>query len=190
MPESHPETKPWVIEKIQNLKAMRIIDVGAGAGIYSELVLKDSEGVSIDAIEIWGPYIEEFRLEEKYDQVFQVDVRSFASFDYDLVILGDVLEHMSLSDAKALWNRISKSARYAIITIPIVHYPQGEEHGNPYEIHVTDNWRTKDVLRTFHSIVDFAEFEVTGAFVADFGRFSRSRIGRELQKLRLQKQIS
>jgi hypothetical protein len=44
----------------------------------------------IDAVEIREPYIEEFNLEDKYDNVFNMDILDFEEEDfggYDLIIL-------------------------------------------------------------------------------------------------------
>jgi len=50
-----------------------------------------------EAVEIFYPYIERFQLEKRYDWVWQGDVRVAARYfarEFDLVIFGDVLEHM------------------------------------------------------------------------------------------------
>jgi hypothetical protein len=143
--------------------------VGAGQGVYLNLI-RDSlgEDVKINAVEVWPPYIEQFNLRNRYDNLFDIDVRDMESFDYDLVILGDVLEHMPEPDAIKLWDRISKEAKYAIISIPIIHYHQDAINGNPYEVHVDEDWNTERVLKSFHSIIEHIEFPVTGVFVARF----------------------
>jgi hypothetical protein len=92
----------------------------------------------------------------------------FRSFEYDLVILGDILEHMSESDAINLWDKISKQAKYAIISIPIIHYHQDAINGNPYEVHVEEDWTVERVLEKFSHIVEHKKFEVTGTFIAEF----------------------
>ena len=90
------------------------------------------------------------------------------NFKYDLVILGDILEHMSESDAVNLWSKISKEAKYALISIPIVHYHQGAINENPYEVHVEEDWTVERVLEKFSHIVEHKKFEVTGTFIAEF----------------------
>jgi hypothetical protein len=89
-------------------------------------------------------------------------------FSYDLVILGDVLEHMPEDDAVELWKVISKQARHALISIPIGHHPQGAWGGNPYEIHHEEDWSTERVLQAFPGIIEHKEFEITGVFIAKF----------------------
>lgn len=170
---SDPTNKPWTQLKIVELNPKTVLDVGAGQGVYLNLI-RDSLGndVKVSAVEVWPPYIEQFNLRNRYDNLFEIDVRDMTNFDYDLVILGDILEHMPELDAIALWDRISKEARYAIISIPIIHYHQDAINGNPYEVHVDEDWNTERVLKSFHSIIEHVEFPVTGVFVARFNHDS------------------
>jgi hypothetical protein len=46
----------------------------------------------------------------------------------DVVVLGDVLEHLTYLDAVALRGR-TRAAAY--LSLPIVAYPQGAVEGNP-----------------------------------------------------------
>ena len=166
---SNPENKPWVEEKIRELQPKKILDVGAGAGIYLDVINNAlGDKAIVHAIEIWEPYVEQFNLKNRYHRVFQIDAREFQDFKYDLVIFGDVLEHMSEQDALTLWNKISEQASCAIISIPIVHYHQDAINGNPYEVHVEEDWNTERVLDKFSNIVEYKEFSVTGTFIAKF----------------------
>jgi 2-polyprenyl-3-methyl-5-hydroxy-6-metoxy-1,4-benzoquinol methylase len=166
---SDPTNKPWTQEKIIELKPTTVLDVGAGQGVYLDLIRQGlGAGVVVNAVEVWQPYIDQFDLENRYDKLFAMDVRDLTNFAYDLVILGDVLEHMSEDSAVELWDRISQQARHAIISIPIIHYHQDAINGNPYEVHVEEDWNTERVLKTFKGIVEHKEFPVTGVFIAKF----------------------
>jgi hypothetical protein len=67
-----------------------------------------------------------------------------------------------------LWNRISEEAKYALISIPIIHYEQGAINDNPYEVHVEEDWFTEKILQKFSNIVEYKEFSQTGVFIAKF----------------------
>lgn len=166
---SNPENKPWAQQKIIELKPTTVLDVGAGQGTYLNLIRDGlGAGVIVNAVEVWQPYIDQFNLENRYDKLFAMDVREMTNFKYDLVILGDILEHMSESDAVALWSKISKEAKHAMISIPIVHYHQDAINGNPYEVHVEEDWTVERVLEKFSHITEHKKFEVTGTFIAEF----------------------
>lgn len=166
---SDPENKPWALEKIKEINPKTVLDCGAGAGTYLDLI-KANLGYKtiVVGVEAWNPYIIKYDLEDRYDILYPIDIRDMASFQYDLVILGDILEHMSESDAIMLWNRISEEAKYALISIPIIHYEQGAINDNPYEVHVEEDWSTEKILQKFSNIVEYKEFSQTGVFIAKF----------------------
>jgi phospholipid N-methyltransferase len=169
MPYSVNENKPWIQRVIKEISPSTVLDVGAGSGVYADIIRQNTDyKINIVAIEVWEPYIKQFNLEKKYDEIINKDVREIEDFNYDLVIFGDILEHMSEEDAIKLWDKVSKQSKFAIISIPTIHFPQGEISGNPYEVHIEEDWSYEKVLKTFHSIVESQNFRITGAFLARF----------------------
>lgn len=168
MGTSDPESRPWIINMIDMSKARTILDVGAGSGTYADALKKYNINVYIEAVEVWKPYIEKFDLESKYSKVYEQDVRDRTDFAYDVVIFGDILEHMTEEEAVAVWTKVSKQAKYAVIAIPIIHYHQPAINGNPYEEHITEDWTPEKVIETFPGIVDSWSGKIVGAFWADF----------------------
>lgn len=166
---SMPEGKPYAIEKIVEINPITVLDVGAGRGTYATILYPYLPKTIFDAVEIWEPYINQFELNKKYRNIFITDVREHKNFKYDLIIFGDILEHMPMDDAIKVWENASKEANFGLISIPIIHMPQDEIDGNPYEIHEEEDWSTDLVLKKFHSIVEYKEFECTGIFIGYFG---------------------
>jgi hypothetical protein len=119
-------------------------------------------------VEVWEPYIDEFALRSIYDEIVIVDAREFTDWESDLVIFGDVLEHMAEAEAVKLWEAASASTSKILMSIPIIHYPQCAEHGNPFEVHVVEDWSHERVLDTFSGITEYECYAVTGAYLADF----------------------
>jgi 2-polyprenyl-3-methyl-5-hydroxy-6-metoxy-1,4-benzoquinol methylase len=165
---SHPESRIWIIDKIQESGVQRILDIGAGSGTYSDALSDAGISVDIDAVEVWKPYIDEFNLQDKYGRVYEEDVRNHNDFNYDLIIFGDILEHMSKEEALAVWKKVSEQAKNAIIAIPIIHYEQHAINDNPYEEHIKDDWSHEEVLDSFHGIVDWWQGNIVGAYWAEF----------------------
>jgi 2-polyprenyl-3-methyl-5-hydroxy-6-metoxy-1,4-benzoquinol methylase len=168
MPYSAPENKEYTKQIVRNILPKTVIDVGAGAGIYGEIVRDIVPNSHITAIEIWEPYIKQFNLKNKYDEVINKNINEVSSLECDLIIFGDVLEHMYKKDAIEIWNKVSKTAKYGIISIPTVHCPQGEYDNNPYEIHLEEDWTVEDVLQSFSHIVEHQVFSITSVFLAKF----------------------
>ena len=168
MPHSEPANKEWVLGKIKEINPKTVLDVGAGDAIYADLIRAFVPNVKIDGVEIWEPYFEMFGLTQKYTRMLNADIRILKEYDYDIVIFGDVLEHMPKEDAIEVWDRAAKQARWGIITIPIIHNPQEASYGNPYEVHIKDDWSVEEVLESFSHIVEYERFPITGAFIAKF----------------------
>lgn len=164
MPYSAEENKSWVKYEIEEINPQSVLDIGPGSGAYGK-ICKSLNISKVDCVEIWEPYVKEFNLESIYDKVYIQDARDFNNFKYDLVIFGDVLEHMSEEDALSLYNKALDNAKYVLFSMPIIHYPQGHEHGNPYEEHVVDDWSHERILNTFPNIYKSQPFVVTGTYV-------------------------
>lgn len=115
-------------------KHTEILDVGAGWGKYRELLPE----YIMDACEIWTPYIYTELLEARYRQVYKEDICELApsllDASYDVLIFGDVFEHIERARAKQLIKDIWDKCTEAYIVVPYL-YEQGEVNGNPYEKH-------------------------------------------------------
>jgi hypothetical protein len=109
-----------------------ILDVGPGYGTYGNLLKPEFKNIS--AIEIWEPYIENFNLNNIYKEVYVGDICDLDFFNFDYLILGDVLEHIEEEKAIKLINKISNSNKKCLVAIPYM-YPQGPHEGNIYETH-------------------------------------------------------
>jgi hypothetical protein len=140
MPTSDNQGKFVAQALIKEADPFQVWDVGPGEGTYSDLCIHDTS-CSWTAIEVWEPYVEQYGLNHKYNSVVVQDIRkvdfSFSRIGSNaLIIFGDVLEHMPEDDARTLILEAKKYFRWILVSIPIVHAPQGEVNGNPYEEHV------------------------------------------------------
>lgn len=166
MPGSSSAGRVEAMEMLLKLdpEPQSILDVGPGAGQWFDLLKPWFSGVPFNAIEIFEPYVERYKLRERYDKVMLGDVRDLVYqnshslsvfywdlvilFYWDLVIFGDVIEHMPKPDAiQVVKNLLHK---HALISIPIGPCPQDPTDENPYEEHVAE-WSTDDVLDTFNN---------------------------------------
>ena len=174
MPHSDMSNVPWIEWALEIKAPNTVLDIGVGAGKYGKLVKKVLPKALVVGVEVWAPYIEEFKLDRIYDRVHICDARIYPDFNYDLVFLGDVLEHMTKDEAIELWAKVSKQAKTAILSIPIIEFPQGHEHGeNPFEDHVKDNWTHDEVMSSFGGITGYRLFKVTGVYIAEFDNDER-----------------
>lgn len=134
MPWSHTEGKMWLDGEYRRLKPETVVDVGPGAGMYANW-FRPMHHAHWTGIEVWGPYINKYRLHEKYDVVVNADVREIELPEADLYIAGDVLEHMTKDEAVVLIERMKAKCKHLFVSVPIIEYHQGAIEGNPYEEH-------------------------------------------------------
>jgi hypothetical protein len=111
---------------------IRILDVGAGSGGYSNLLRPHFH--NMDGLEIFEPYIRMFNLTEKYKNLFLSDILQFEFKDYDYIIMGDILEHLSVDEAKSIINKIDTNKQCLMAAVPYL-YQQGAEFDNIHETH-------------------------------------------------------
>ena len=153
------QTLAWFVKNQEQIQT--VVDIGPGSGTYIHLI-KEQAGCCANAhwigVEIWAPYIEQFQLQKRYSEVINTDVRTvnWSQLNPDVVIAGDVLEHMTKSDAVTLVDQILAVAKTLIVSIPIRYMPQDEQsYENPHEAHIKDDWSHEEVMDTWgHYVKD------------------------------------
>lgn len=164
MPYSAGENTEYVKDILTRLNPKTVIDIGPGSGTYGRIV---NETISAETmcVEIFSNYVTEFNLNDIYSHVVVADARNYHDYRADLVIAGDVLEHMSSYDMKFLVDKILREAKWLIISIPIIHYPQGHSHGNEHEAHVQDDLNTSRLIGILGEPEEYVEYDITGTYL-------------------------
>lgn len=152
MPTSYAEGKGWSLARFKRHLPDTVTDIGPGEGTYARLMRPAHRGVWWTGIEIHRPYVRKYRLKSTkqramYDELHVLDARTAPDHLYhrDLVIAGDVLEHMPRQDAVDLLGRIEQAgAWHILVSLPIVVIEQGAVGGNQHEAHV-HHWAADDM---------------------------------------------
>lgn len=173
MPTSSKEGKAEIVEWCRQLTDINyILDIGVGKGTYLHLMKKKKlfRESNWTGIEAWKPYVENYNLREFYNTIINEDVRKvdFDKLNFDLIFMGDVLEHMTKEEAIQLVKKLSNISTYCVISIPIVHYPQDEIFNNPFEKHVKDDWNHREVIESFPSIIKTFQGKEIGCYLLKF----------------------
>ena len=127
------EMVEWIKEHF--VRGSTCLDVGSCDGKWSDL-LRDY--LIMDGIEIYQPNIIEHDLRDKYHRIICGDIADLHYDWYDLIIFGDVIEHMTVEKAQAVLNYARTRCSDMIIAVPYL-YPQGAVYGNPWEKHIQDD---------------------------------------------------
>lgn len=152
-----------------------VLDVGAGQGKYRILLRTYPH---VDGCEVWEPTVDREGLRDLYRTVIVDDVVNVvngaawnASVGYDLVIMGDVLEHLAHEDAAYVVDRILEVGADVIVVVPYV-YPQDEEDGNVYQRHIQDQL-TPELMSSMYPTLELIALETR-----DFKPFKGIYVGR------------
>ena len=120
-PEGKQQIKEYLLERIP--KGAKILDVGAGGGTYYKLLGRDFDWT---AVEIWHNTV--LYLSTFYNKVYEEDIINFYyPEEYDLVIFGDVIEHLTVENAQECIKRAKENAKAILIALPYDN-PQGVLH--------------------------------------------------------------
>lgn len=116
-------------------KGSTCLDVGACDGKWSDLL---GDYLTMDAVEIFEPNVSFHNLRQKYRQVWCRDILDVEYDFYDLIIFGDVIEHMTTYKAQKVLEYARTRCKDMIIGVPY-QYKQGVLYGNPHEVHLQDD---------------------------------------------------
>ncbi len=152
------------IELIRKIDPKSILDIGVGFGRWGILFrefLEIWEGSKyngnwervIDGVEIFPGYIKDYH-KFFYSNIIidnALDYLRSYSGKYDLINLGDVIEHFTKREGEELINLAIEKGKVALINIPIGKYwAQGGTEENPHEAHKSI-WYNNDFTKFRHS---------------------------------------
>ena len=174
MPSSRPNTIPTVIHLVRQLQPRSILDVGVGFGKWGHLFReytdileaehdparyrRENWRVRIDGIEGFPDYLTEMH-RYLYNEIHPGDARALIRTlpVYDLIFMGDVLEHMTKSDGRQfLSDALAHASKAVLVTTPKYETEQADLCGNDLEQH-----------RSLWSVRDFRQFEGAAAKTVD-----------------------
>jgi len=138
-------------QHLVQLAPNQILDVGAGQGKYGRLVTEQLPQSTVHAIEPTAGYIEQFGLKQIYHTVYQKTLQEFANENfrnrYNLVIFGDVLEHLYRSQVIDYLDFFLYRTDWALVLWP-TNMAQDDYGGNHWEIH-RSNFALRDLADRF-----------------------------------------
>lgn len=141
-----------------------VLDVGAGEGTYYDYL--GDYFTKMDAVEVFKPNIDDYKLEMKYRKVYNVDIRDFEYDFYDVIIFGDIIEHLEVNEAQNVLKYAYTRCKEMVVAVPYC-YPQGIEHDNVYEIHKQPDLTPENVLKRYPMLKLLYKNDIYGYYVKD-----------------------
>lgn len=129
-----------------------VLDLGCGNGSNSPL-----QGMALTCalgVEIYQPYLEECRRKKIHSDYIQADIRGieFKDSSFDVVLMLDVLEHLTREEGRQLIGKcLIWARRKVIISTPNGYLWQDGYDHNPFQEHKS-GWSVED-LRNLGFIV-------------------------------------
>jgi hypothetical protein len=138
------------VEFLLHSKPSSILDIGLGNGklgfvardlldtMMNQAYRKKDWRVRIDGIEVYGDYIQDHQ-RALYNQIYIGDALELIDRlgPYDMIVLGDVLEHFEKPRARELLDKcIAHLGNHLVVFVPLGNnWVQPAIYGNPYERH-------------------------------------------------------
>lgn len=161
MPSCRPNTIPLVVNILLQLKPTSILDVGIGFGKwghlfreYTDIIASEHDAdryltknwkVRIDGIEGFPDYVTDMHY-FIYDEIHIGDMTQvLPTLDsYDMIYLGDVIEHIDKESGRQLLKAAVEHANKAVVvSTPKYYLPQKDICENSLEIH-RSHWTARD----------------------------------------------
>ena len=174
MPGSRPNTIPTVIHLMRQLKPQSILDVGVGFGKWGHLFReytdileaehdparyrRENWRVRIDGIEGHAAYLTEMH-RYLYNEIHVGDAGALMKTlsNYDLIFLGDIIEHFEkAAGMDLLRDAYARANKAVIVSTPKFETEQEDLCGNELERH-----------RSLWSAADFMHFQGATATTVD-----------------------
>ena len=104
----------------------------------------------MDAVEVFHPNIINHRRCDLYRNVFWKNIVDFDWYThYDVIIFGDVIEHLSVEDARKVIGYAWPRCHEMIVSVPF-KFKQGAIYGNDYERHIQDDLTHDLFMERYH----------------------------------------
>jgi hypothetical protein len=194
MPTSTYRQIMTVLGFLQQLMPKSILDIGLGNGKmgflardFLDVMLggryrREEWQVKIDGIEVFADYIQDHQ-RAIYDEIFVGDALEVIDGlgNYDVVIVGDVLEHFERGRAMQFLDKAFAHSRYVILSIPLGEkWTQDAIYGNEYERHLSF-WNPEDFndISVEKELVEFPDIGLYGSFLIDRNDYLHGRARQE-----------
>ena len=125
---------PFTAEQLKSLVPKHVLDIGCGDGFYGKLVRHLLPHAIVTGVDANPKWVKECSALNCYHEVLEGDIVKLApDISGELVIAGDILEHLEEADMKDVLFSLVANFKWVIVNSPLDFQPQ--EHEDSWEIH-------------------------------------------------------
>lgn len=144
------EVEELLLKYIDNKGMTKFLDVGAGSGKYGKMLSDWDLDYRMDAVEPDLEYAKEYKLHEIYNHLYLDTIQSFIygypTYCTNVVIFGDVLEHLPKSTGIDVLEHFIYRCNYIIVVTPkyLIQFDEStrqENHNSIWHPAVFENYR-------------------------------------------------
>jgi|ERR1017187_591159 hypothetical protein len=152
MPVSSPVLNIDIISIIKRISPLTVFDIGVGAGKYGQMLNEICPSSVVTGCEVDASYLTEFKDKHSfYKNIVTksiVEIVNTEEIEFDLVIFGDVLEHLKSSEVIDVLDYFQYRTKYILCIYP-TGLRQGIWHGHSSERHLCEV-RLYDVVSRYN----------------------------------------
>ncbi len=174
---------PFCVDALLDIAPMRVLDIGIGFGRWGMLVRefcdewkgrshRENWRVWLEGIEAHAPNVEDYH-HQFYNWIHvgdAADVLERLPAPWDLIVLGDVLEHFEKTAGRRVLESALARAAYVLVNVPLGEHWERDEAENPWDRHLA-RW-DRDELLAYDPVRQAYFTELWGR---DYGAFVLSR---------------
>lgn len=143
------------------IEQMTVLNLGAGTcGSFVSKHILELPFHFLANVEVFAPYynvLEQLKFRSivvmNYNETIQDHLLklNYMNKYFDLILMIDVLEHMTKDDAYAVLDEVIKISEHVILFVPVGLCPQEPYDGNIYQQHLS-TWELDELERIGHSV--------------------------------------
>lgn len=156
-----------VYTQLTRIKPKSVVDVGTGDGFWGKVVKTINKDCYVTGVELSSKWYDHSVSLKVYDRMINDDMMIITTLQGDVIIFGDVLEHVEKNTAMTLIFHAVRNFKYVIINTPTGFQPQ--EHEDELEIHrcglVLGDFNPYKVLEYHESVASEGEYSVFNCLI-------------------------
>ena len=115
--------------------SLNILDIGPCKGYWGSILRPLAK--ELIGVEAYEPNVVSLQEKHFYDKIITSNIQDFKYIEkYDVIVFGDIIEHLKIEDAFAVLNAAYEHCKEMIVIVPFYYWQTPERDANPFEEHL------------------------------------------------------